>query len=276
VVLPAILLTYVLDRIGMARDPSLYDAGRETMPLWRGAAAALFLSESWYREVALFSNSSYWSLPYEFWYYVMFGAALFLRGKTRIAAIIAAALIAGPNILLLFPNWLVGVLAYRQSRKAPPGRSAPLLFAVSILLTLGGYAAREAGLIPSYSSDYLPFAYSLSDYVIGAGIALNLYAGSGMEFAFLRRFKTIIREAAGVTFSLYLFHLPIMYCLATFMPQGLPLAVRFATMVGASFVICAGLSRFTEHHKDGLRDWLAGLFGNLSRGKPLLEAADKT
>jgi peptidoglycan/LPS O-acetylase OafA/YrhL len=190
----------------------------------------------------------------------MFGAALFLRGKRRIVAIALAALIAGPNILLLFPNWLVGALAYRQSREAPPGRYASLLFGAGILMAVLGFAAREGGVLPAYGSDYLPFDYSLADYIIAAGIALNLYAASAMEFSFLKAFKALIRETAGVTFSLYLFHLPIMYCLATFLPQGLPLAVRFVTMVVVSFAVCVLLSRFTEHHKDGLRNLLANLF----------------
>jgi peptidoglycan/LPS O-acetylase OafA/YrhL len=273
VVIPAIIVTYVVDSIGIARDPSFYDMNRHAQPVWRALAAGLFVSQSWFADVALFSNSSYWSLPYEFWYYVIFGAALFLKGAARIAAIVVAALIAGSNILVLFPIWLMGVYAYRKSRTPPAGKPALLLFMASAALAGLAYAARETGIAPVYFSIYLPFAFSLADYVIAAGVALNLYAAAGMGFAFLKPFKSPIRWTAGMSFSLYLFHLPLMYCVATFVPPGWPMALRFAIMVVSSFALSALLSLFTESRKDALKDGFLALFQNLSRRGAL--ASDK-
>jgi peptidoglycan/LPS O-acetylase OafA/YrhL len=261
VVIPAIVLTYLLDTIGQAHNPSLYYAGWENMPVWRAVAALLFLSESGAGELSLYSNSSFWTLPFEFWYYVMFGAAMFLRGPWRVAAVIVSALIAGPRILLLFPVWLSGVAAYHASQRRPVGKWALTFFVGSATLALLGFAARETGAIPSYGDvAYLPFAFSLADYIIGVGVALNLYAASSLAFAFLEPFKDGIRSAAGMTFSLYLFHLPIMFCVAAFMPPHLALPVRFGIMVVSSFLVSALLSRFTESRRDGLRKSLLALF----------------
>ena len=68
-------------------------------------------------------NIPFWSLNYEAWYYVLFGAALFLRGWRRTIAVVAAALLAGPKIVLL-PFWLMGLLAWRW-RAALPARHGP-------------------------------------------------------------------------------------------------------------------------------------------------------
>jgi peptidoglycan/LPS O-acetylase OafA/YrhL len=64
--------------------------------------SALFLGASLTLPVQPGSNLPFWSLNYEAWYYVLFGATAFLHGRQRILALIAAALLAGPKILPYF------------------------------------------------------------------------------------------------------------------------------------------------------------------------------
>src|SRR6188768_540785 len=97
VVLPAILLTAVCDAIGMQHNAAVYDMSRETHPLWRMLLGVLFLTQSW-GHASLLSNEAYWSLPHEFWYYVIFAAATFLKGRQRILALVVSGAIAGPAI----------------------------------------------------------------------------------------------------------------------------------------------------------------------------------
>jgi hypothetical protein len=145
VVLPALVLTYVADRVGMAYAPELYRAAHHSDPLLRIASAGLFLSQSWHFDIELFSNTAYWSLPFEFWYYVLFGVFVFIPGKMRYAALAVAAAIAGPKILLLLPVWLLGVASYR-ARTLPLSQTAAwLLFVLSAAATVAMIFADMSG-----------------------------------------------------------------------------------------------------------------------------------
>ena len=83
VIIPAFVLTAVLDGIGKTIDPRLYgpEWGHSMAhPVIDYALSAVFLGESWTLRVLPGFNVPYWSLNYEAWYYVLFAAAIFLRG----------------------------------------------------------------------------------------------------------------------------------------------------------------------------------------------------
>ena len=63
----------------------------------------------WGLKVEVGSDGPYWSLGYEVWYYVIFGVALLAPSRWRVAGTIAAVIIAGPRIVVLFPLWLAGL-----------------------------------------------------------------------------------------------------------------------------------------------------------------------
>src|SRR3974390_117293 len=42
------------------------------------------------------------------WYYIIFSAAIFLRGRARILMLSALLLAAGPGICIMLPLWLLG------------------------------------------------------------------------------------------------------------------------------------------------------------------------
>src|SRR5271157_507292 len=116
VILPAFVVTAALDGIGVAIDPGLYEAEIRlslAQSFLGYALSAVFLGESWRLTMLPGSDIPFWSLNYEVWYYVLFAAATFLQGRRRTVALIGAALLAGPKVLLLFPIWLAGVAAWR-------------------------------------------------------------------------------------------------------------------------------------------------------------------
>src|SRR5215470_424700 len=107
VIVPAFIITAVVNSIGEAVDPQLYEAAvrsdSTSHPVLGYALSAVFLGQSWTLELLPGSNVPFWSLDYEAWYYALFAAGVFLRGKYRIAALGATALLAGPKILILLP-----------------------------------------------------------------------------------------------------------------------------------------------------------------------------
>ena len=123
VILPVFLITALLDSLGSAIDPRLYELEwrlSTVHPLLGYGLSVVFLGQSWTLDVAPRSDLPFWSLNYEAWYYVLFAAATFLRGWRRMAALSAAALMAGPKILLLFPVWLMGAAAWRWRAASSP------------------------------------------------------------------------------------------------------------------------------------------------------------
>ena len=65
----------------------------------------LFAGELWTFSESPPSLSPYWSLNFEVWYYVLFGAAIYLQGKRRMIVLGALMLFVGPKLWLLLPGW---------------------------------------------------------------------------------------------------------------------------------------------------------------------------
>ncbi len=264
VVLPALLLTAVCDTLGSSLKPELYDLETHRDPAWRLLASGLFLSQSWGLNLATLSNGAFWSLPYEFWYYQMFGAAIFLSGWQRLVWLALSILLAGPAILLYLPIWLFGMAACRWSMHGRlPARLAQPLFALTLLALLGGLYLESTGMFPRTIAVHLPPSFSPIDYVIGGLVALNLLAAAQIALP-LARFAGVIAVLAGLTFSLYLFHLPLLHLFASLAPDSLPLSVRTAVIALPTLGLVGLLGWYTERKKS----WLAARLADLRRILP--------
>ena len=261
VVLPAIVLTLACDVIGTHHNPGIYDMTREPHAAWRLLMGMLFLSQSW-GHMSLLSNEPFWSLPYEFWYYVIFAAATFLKGPQRVAARVVGAAIAGPAILLMGPIWAAGALAYRLAKRVALEKSlARLLWAAT------GVAAAlvmlKNGRLLYLSSPFLPAAFSGWDFLLGALVAANIFSASFLSFG-LTRIHAPAAKLAGMTFALYLFHVPLLHLAAAYMPARLPPPLRALIEAGLVLPIIYALSLITEGQKHRWRAiirWLLRPFG---------------
>jgi peptidoglycan/LPS O-acetylase OafA/YrhL len=263
VVLPAVALTILADAIGRAASPSLYAPGEGfayEAPIEAVGRALLFMTQAhlWMPPITLFSNIPYWSLPYEFWFYVLFGAAVFLAGPARLAALAVAAIVAGPAVLAYAPLWGLGVLAWRWSGRQPTNRvKGVALAALSGLAALAVVLVVPApwqGLKP-HQLLLQPLSVLVPDYLLGALVAAH-FAGirmSGLGFAALFRLERPIRWAAGMTFSLYLFHRPLLQMFSAIGPGRPGEAGHNLFVAVATLAACAALAEVTERRKDVLR-----------------------
>jgi len=260
VVLPAIVLTVLCDVIGTHFNPSVYDMAREPQPFLRGLAGVLFLSDSWGWNLDLLSNSAYWSLPYEFFYYVLFGVAIFSRGAMRLALLIVVALVAGPNILVLLPIWLFGVVAYRITTTVSISvRFGFVLWATSGLGVLGMGILEFVGAVPRLNGFLLPYLFSPFDYFTGILVAINIFAASFLPLH-LARFSKPIAACAGSTFALYLFHVPLLHLAAAFVPTYWSAIERGLTISTFALTVSVALSAVTEKRKSEWRSYFGSLF----------------
>lgn len=204
VVLPALAVTALLDAIIPSAAPELNGS---TLGF---ASSVLFLGASWNLTMHPGSDLPFWSLNYEVWYYVLFGAATFLRSHTRALTLLVSALLAGPKVLLLFPVWLMGVAAWRWRMRIPE-RIGPLLIFFAMvsffaLELMGGQKAFWRANTP-----WLTDQYSLYDYIFGVIVAVFILGLSRSRLPELGpRLAGAVTWLAGASFGLYLLHYPLL------------------------------------------------------------------
>jgi peptidoglycan/LPS O-acetylase OafA/YrhL len=279
VALPAIALTLLLDGVGRAIDPAMYDGFwyQSSDPVLRVLRAASFTNELWFDSVRLFTNGPYWSLGYEFWYYLIFAAACFLRGAPRTATIGGLALVVGPKILLLLPVWLLGVWVHRVNLGARIGRAAGwFLFAGSFVLYALFRALGWRDALLAWTWELLGKRFVegelmwsnefLAAYAIGALVAANfigLHAVAGDLAPLLARHERRIRDWAGYTFSIYLFHYPVLQFLAALLPIAPRAWWSAAMLLILTLLTCRLLGTCTEQRKDLARALVTALADRL-------------
>ena len=222
VFLAALLLTAAADSLGRSMAPGVY-AGTGAAPGLSNLVGApffvSFLHESFAGSLRWLSNGPLWSIAYEFWYYILFGCAYYLRGNTRIAALVFFSLVAGPRVLVLLPLWLLGVGMYhlRGRLEALPKAmvAGSFLAGLTGILFLCQYSAwadlapvREWGSLVigrNYSAFFawdlllaLPASLLLTGIIRPGILQVPVALNAG------------VRYLAGSTFTIYCCHVPLL------------------------------------------------------------------
>ncbi|WP_084197596.1 acyltransferase family protein [Solimonas soli] len=278
VYVPAIALTFILDFSGRQVDVSKY---LEYVDPFSARAlvdfifVSSFLHENSFASIRWLSNGPMWTLAYEFWYYIIYGVHTYFRGRQRILLLGISLLISGWKIILLFPIWLAGVYLYR--RQASVRRSLQneryLILVASILLLIAivmppsfrafidiwgmGYQFLPAG-----QHCWFLFYYACVPSIVGIVCWCMLDKSDS-----LLRFRHIIQYFAGSSFSLYLFHVPIIVLFSAFGLFSINLAVTAISAV-AIFAFTLLLALVTEHRKAFWRMLFEKLLPQVSYAKP--------
>lgn len=266
VAVPAVFLTCVLDLAGRSLYPEVYASYPIDNILVRIVSSIFMLNELWFVSITSFSNVPYWSITYEWWYYLIFGVANFLSGRLRVVTIGAVVLILGPKILLLLPIWYLGVFLHRsklgEDLKLFEG-IVMVLLSVLLITLLRVMELQEAttglleNLLGSEVYKYLTFSkFFLTDYLLAIAVALNF---AGMKAVLLRvdldqnGLVRIVRFCASYTFSLYLLHQPLFLFWAAVVngdPSGSMFWWQVTVLVFLSVVL---IGSWTEKKKDWLK-----------------------
>jgi len=266
VVLPALVLTYCLDAFGSKISPELYSV---IDPHWQWGRLLLnlvYCQQLWFLCVNPSSNNPFWSLGYEFWYYVLFGVLIFVKPRrAKIIFLIAISLFIGPKILLLLPAWAAGALAFHAGKNWHCSqRRSLILFVGTGLAVLAVLISKDqlglnngrVGLAPLYYS-----ANFFGDNIFAVIIAANFFCCAVFSRRLAGDFESqravkMIRWMASHTFSVYLYHVPVLLfirAVTKYDPHNL-FAVLAAMLV--TLLIIAGLSKATEERYTMLRTYL--------------------
>jgi peptidoglycan/LPS O-acetylase OafA/YrhL len=278
VAIPAIAITSVLDLSGFWLEPDVYpvDYRAWDLPLVRVITSALFLNEIWTLGIQLFTNVPYWSLNYEVWYYVLFGVLFFIEGKKRWVIFALLCLFLGPKILLLLPVWWLGVWIYRSERLQNISMGVAWVYVVLSFVLAAMYLGGDLGkfgwdwvqvLVGVEWHRQLSFSRQFpTDYFLGVALAMHFVGMRVVLKNFVAipdSFERVIRYLAGATFSVYLFHQPLLWfysAVFSFVDEGLG---RYVLVVPITIVTCFVLATYTEHKKDLWKGWVEALAGRV-------------
>ncbi|WP_306210406.1 acyltransferase family protein [Actinoplanes sp. RD1] len=263
VLIPAVLLTAVLDHLGLALlgHTSIYagDAAyHDTVPASDLAGRldpltalgnVTFLQTMVVHTYG--TNASLWSLAYEAVYYAVLPLALSTwRGKTSTrvvcaAVLVAVLLLAGPKVLMYLPVWLLGAAASQFKGRVPQTT-----------------AARATALALVAGAMYLTYAhYSSINVLVLAGATTALVMTLATDIRRDSRILDGLSRYAESSYSLYAIHLPIAALIAAILTPDVN--ARWAPTPGhwlALAALTAGLTvagwafaQVTERHTDRLR-----------------------
>ncbi|MFC5512862.1 acyltransferase family protein [Massilia jejuensis] len=266
VALPVALLAFgaaaLLVLAKLATPQQFYQLGKPWLYL---PLHLLFMGELWTLSETPPLLAPYWSLGYEVWYYALFGAAFYLRGRRRLLAVGAMLLFVGPKLWLLLPVWLAGVAAYHWQKTHTLGRTQALAGWVLSLLLLAAFKASEldaalralahAGWpfpgLPLKSADRF-----LADYVVCMLVVMNFLCARSAGLGLLLRIERPVRWLAAYTFTLYLAHALVMQVWLIVYPHR---RTDLADVLSLAAVIVSAtllIGELTEHRKG----WCARLF----------------
>jgi Predicted acyltransferases len=268
VVAPALVLTAVLWLAGRGLDPDLYANHERAYPWLRFAASGAFLNSVWMMELSPPANTPFWSLGYEAWYYLFFGLALFIRRSAmKWTVLVLAALLAGPNILMLLPVWLIGAAAYRwrEMGKLPRGAawSGFIVAAVStfwLLRSLPDWPTK-VGDAPWYFA-----GAAISDLISSLGWAAMIWFFNRASGA-LQIPNVVyrpVRWLAGHTFSLYLYHAPLVLFVSAVLPPIFVRGLEGAVLAGL-LVVIGILGAVTEGLRGGWKKLFSFAWDRVAR-----------
>lgn len=280
VALPAIVLCTGLTLLISHFAPDLGAKMASNKPFnWSDAfSSVLFLNESWGNAAELSLNGPYWSLCYEVWFYVMFGAFIFARGRMRLALLAGAALIAGPAVLALLPVWIMG--AWLSANGGWERQWHPAFAWAGFLLPWVVIGIFSSFGVHFWVTDWLTHnvpgfwrlgmsKHVLTDYFYGLLVVIHIRSFASLPMGFQTAFQRMGKQLAylaGFSFTIYLFHFPMTRFVGAVAPSPegevlYPLAVALAIVV-----ICWLISFGTERQLPAWRRLFTRWIGAFSSG----------
>lgn len=261
VAIPSLLLVYILITIGSSFSLN-YDSYQNLDWLYILGVNTFFLNGTSLFTVPVPTNGPYWSIAYEVWYYLIFGVFFYFRGIKKWCLLCVLFIVAGIKVLALFPLWLLGVWFYNNYQNINVNKIASYFL---LLLALILYCLNRALNFDDYlvnltysflgggenSNQLLGFSKRfLADYVIGLLMLLmlvSLIAILPLCREVLTRYSEGIKKMSSYTFSLYLYHFPILLFINNYIESA------FVAIL-ISFLVIFLLARVTEHKMSQMKE----------------------
>ncbi len=250
VIIPALGLTMICDRIGLSIEPRLYYDGPWGYPIdnsvMRYVASLFLVNQAWGADLEPGINVPFWSLSFEGFYYATFATFFFLRSPLRFALPALVLMAGGPQITIMFPIWLMGLAAQRLISRFSLGPRASWSLAVGGLLVILA--------MPILRDRVSEIA---ADFVIGFAFGVHLVGASQIGLIDRLRgqeFGRWVKYLATLTFPLYLFHRPLIQVLTVVAPGDPEEWLHRCLVIGGTIVVVVILGQLCDLMREPLRD----------------------
>ncbi len=229
--------------------------------------ASTFMNELWLISSAPRINGVLWSVSFEFFFYLIFGVYLFTKNKLRkIFYTCFVCLLAGPKIMLLFPIWIAGYLAFVHTDKFARFKNY-YVFIVTIIATYFSYILIKP--FP-FLIGYKPFYHAnqfVTDNISGILFALSLCVfPENNRISISPIFVNRFRKIADYTFPIYVLHYPILKLCKVLLMNKFDVYGQFYLSIFISIIISILLGNFFERY----RELWSTLFKKIFRSKSVL------
>jgi peptidoglycan/LPS O-acetylase OafA/YrhL len=194
-----------------------------------------FLTQTWTLCSTPPLNTPFWSVNYEFIYYIAIAAIFLIKNnKLKLFLFIIILGIAWPKVLLLFPSWLAGSLLYFIRDKIIINKK---ISAALFLLSFCYLSAiiHNPNLIPFSrgTDDNQFFGFNLlfswnyqADFIFSLVVAANIYflfsisnsIVPKISAGILNNLHRFIMKIGNCSYTLYLFHLPLLFLFVSILP----------------------------------------------------------
>ena len=271
VIVPALILTIILDYFGQKISPENYDGWwYNNAPAWEQMSRGLSFSNQWFgQNFRIGSNGPMWSLSFEAAYYIIFGLMYYFGGFKKYLLLLPLLLIFGISILALFPVWLVGLWSYNKIKTSdipqqhiwPTIIFPPLIYTIFIWMHVPNTLLLLTKLLlgVNFVNNTLGFANEFVwNFIIAVLVAVHLIGVAAYSQRSQKplnlRFSKIVRWSAGATFSIYVVHYPLLQFVDAILPQASIEFLRHAILFSSVLLLCFVFAEFSERRLKWLRD----------------------
>lgn len=226
-----------------------------------------FLNQSWGSFENPPLNPPFWSLCYEVWYYIIFAAVHYPKNKkSKFILGGLACMIAGPAVLALMPAWLCGLALVHIK---PDYIKKPYLVISTAAMLI--FFIVETGFdmkIKNHISALIPALWHLgfstkflTDYILAVCFALILLSVGSIHIRLSITKEKILANLAGFSFTLYLFHDPVLRILQSFTAELKNVSkLTHLAVLSTVVALCWLISLATEAKTASFRQQLKKLF----------------
>ena len=278
VLLPALLLSFLVAKILIVGNYYPINLVRNnTQIIQRILLNLTFLSQSWNLNATPPLNGPFWSVQYEFMYYLIIASWLLVKNNFKYVLILIIILLSGLKVMLLFPCWLIGSLLYFLISKKKTlnfGLSVILFFSTLILLlfilsgklnlpfekTIGDHDF--FGFLLFFSWNYK------ADILFSLIVATNVFAIFGLSkkieylnsSSLVNKLHSKIQIMSNCSYTLYLFHLPLLFLFATIIPYDKTSSINQIGLIIMVLVAVYFIAKQTEWKVELWRGFVEKLF----------------
>jgi peptidoglycan/LPS O-acetylase OafA/YrhL len=267
--IPAIVVTIVCAVLAFLLNPGIYFQYDRGSNIVRYFITLFFCNELWFTSSAPPINSPFWSLGFEFWYYMFFAFIYYKAANFKgVISIILICFFAGPKILVMFPLWCLGWLAYKIPNLKLNIHAARIFCIIFLVLSF-----IMIKLIPPYPGivGYKPLFMAnafMSDILTGIFAAASIWLLPTKPHPTLKESAPMprFRFYANLTYPVYLMHFPILVlCSSILLKYNFNDLINYCVGLGTTLAICLFLGSYFEKRKG----WWYSFFDKLIHEKKL-------